>query len=96
MGYDLRDWALPVEHPCLTPRTRQVLAEICFVAHDEHGEFWMRGRNFLDENIPDMSYGAYRNHLSVLIRNGLLLKTEHGGGPTNRGHGKGKKKCRLR
>ena len=87
MGYDLRDWALHAEHPCLTPRTRQVLAEICLVAHDEHGEFWMRGRNFLDENIPDMSYGAYRNHLSVLVQNGLLLKTGHGGGPTNRGHG---------
>ena len=87
MGYDLRDWALHAEHPCLTPRTRQVLAEICFVAHDEHGEFWMRGRNFLDENIPDMSYGAYRNHLSVLVQNGLLLKTGHGGGSTNRGRG---------
>jgi len=87
MGYDLREWALRVEHPCLTPRTRQVLAEICLVAHDEHGEFWMRGRNFLDENIPDMSYGAYRNHLSVLLQNGLPLQTGHGGGPTNRGHG---------
>ncbi len=87
MGYDLRDWALHVGHPCLTPRTRQVLAEICFVAHDEHGEFWMRGRNFLSENIPDMSYGAYRNHLSVLVQNGLLLKIGHGSGPTNRGHG---------
>ena len=87
MGYDLRDWSLHVEHPCLTPRTRQVLAAVCLVAHDEHGEFWMRGRNFLDENIPDMSYGAYRNHLSILVRNGLLLKTGHGGGPTSRGHG---------
>ena len=87
MGYDLKDWALHVEHPCLTPRTRQVLAEICFVAHDDHGEFWMRGRNFLNENIPDMSYGAYRNHLSILVRNGLLLKTGHGGGPINRGRG---------
>ncbi len=87
MGYDLRDWALRLEHPCLTPRTRQVLAEVCLVAHDEHGEFWMRGRNFLNENIPDMSYGAYRNHLSVLVRNGLLLKTGHGGGPTDRGRG---------
>ena len=87
MGYDLRDWALRVEHACLTPRTRQVLAEICFVAHDDHGEFWMRGRKFLNENIPDMSYGAYRNHLSILVQNGLLLKTRHGGGPTNRGHG---------
>ena len=87
MGYDLRDWALHVEHPCLTPRTRQVLNAICMVAHDEHGEFWMRGRSFLDENIPDMSYGAYRNHLSILVQNGLLLKTGHGGGPTNRGRG---------
>ncbi len=87
MGYALRDWALRVEHPCLAPRTRQVLAEVCLVAHDEHGEFWMRGRNFLNENIPDMSYGAYRNQLSVLVRNGLLLKTGHGGGPTNRGRG---------
>ncbi len=87
MGYDLRDWSLHVEHPCLTPRTRQVLAAVCLVAHDEHGEFWMRGRSFLDENVPDMSYGAYRNHLSILVRNGLLLKVEHGGGPTNRGRG---------
>ena len=47
----------------------------------------MRGRNFLSENIPDMSYGAYRNHLSILVQNGLLLKTGHGGGPTNRGRG---------
>ncbi len=87
MGYDLRDWALRVEHICLTPRTRQVLSAVCLVAHDEHGEFWMRGRNFLDESIPDMSYGAYRNHLSILVRNGLLLKVEHGGGPTIRGRG---------
>ena len=87
MGYDLRDWALFVEHPCLTPRTRQVLAAVCLVAHDEHGEFWMRGRAFLDENVPDMSYGAYRNHLSILVRNGLLLKIGHGGGPTKRGRG---------
>ena len=87
MGYDLRDWALRVEHPCLTPRTRQVLAAICLVAHDEHGEFWMRGRAFLNESIPDMSYGAYRNHLSILVRNGLLLKIGHGGGPTKRGLG---------
>ena len=87
MGYDLRDWALHVEHPYLTPRTRQVLAEICLVAHDEHGEFWMRGRNFLDENIPDMRYGAYRNHLSILVRNGLLLKSGHGGGPKSRDRG---------
>ena len=35
MGYDLRDWALSVEHPCLTPRTRQVLVAISTVAHDE-------------------------------------------------------------
>ena len=87
MGYDLRDWALRVEHPCLTPRTRQVLAAVCLVAHDEHGEFWMRGRAFLDENIPDMSYGAYRNHLSILVRSGLLLKIGHGGGPTKLGRG---------
>lgn len=87
MGYDLRDWALRAEHSCLTPRTRQVLAAVCLVAHDEHGEFWMRGRAFLNENIPDMSYGAYRNHLSILVRNGLLLKVGHGGGPTKRGRG---------
>ena len=88
MGYDLSRWAQHVSHPCLMPRTRQVLAAICMVAHDDHGEFWMRGQKFLEENLPDMSYGAYRNHLSILVRNGLLLKIWHGGGPTSHGNGK--------
>ena len=88
MGYDLQRWAQHVSHPCLMPRTRQVLAAICMVAHDEHGEFWMRGQKFLEENLPDMSYGAYRNHLSILVRNGLLLKIWHGGGPISHGNGK--------
>ena len=88
MGYDLSRWAQHVSHPCLMPRTRQVLAAICMVAHDEHGEFWMRGQKFLEENLPDMSYGAYRNHLSILVRNGLLLKIWHGGGPISHGNGK--------
>ena len=88
MGYELSHWAQHVSHPCLMPRTRQVLAAICMVAHDEHGEFWMRGQKFLEENLPDMSYGAYRNHLSILVRNGLLLKIWHGGGPTSHGNGK--------
>ena len=57
------------------------------VAHDEHGEFWMRGQKFVDENLPGMTYGAYRNHLSTLVRNGLLLKVEHGGGSTSGGRG---------
>ena len=87
MGYDLRDWALRVEHPCLTPRTRQVLAAICLVAHDEHGKFWMRGKNLIEEHLPDMSYGSYRNCLSRLVRSGLLIKTEHGGGRTAAGGG---------
>ncbi len=87
MGYDLRDWALRVEHPCLTPRTRQVLAAVCLVAHDEHGEFWMRGKNLIEEHLPDMSYGSYRNCLSRLVRSGLLIKTEHGGGRIAAGGG---------
>ena len=57
------------------------------VAHDEHGEFWMRGQKFVDENLPGMTYGAYRNHLSTLVRNRLLLKVEHGGGSTSGGRG---------
>ena len=87
MGYDLRDWALNVEHPCLKPRTRQVLAAICTVAHDEHGMFWMRGKRLITEHLPDMSYAAYKNHLSILVRNDLLIKTEHGGGRTSTGRG---------
>ena len=87
MGYDLSRWAQHVSHPCLTARTRQVLSAICMVAHDEHGEFWMRGQKFVDENLPGMTYGAYRNHLSTLVRNGLLLKVEHGGGSTSGGRG---------
>ena len=87
MGYDLSRWAQHAPHPCLTARTRQVLSAICMVAHDEHGEFWMRGQKFVDENLPGMTYGAYRNHLSALVRNGLLLKVEHGGGSTSGGRG---------
>ena len=87
LGYDLSRWAQHVPHPCLTARTRQVLSAICMVAHDEHGEFWMRGQKFVDENLPGMTYGAYRNHLSTLVRNGLLLKVEHGGGSTSGGRG---------
>ena len=89
MGYRLSRWALNVEHPCLTPRTRQVLAAICLIAHDEDGQFWMRWQKFLEKNLPDMSYGAYRNHLSSLVRNELLIKTAHGGGSTAQGHGTG-------
>ena len=87
LGYDLSRWAQHVSHPCLTARTRQVLSAICMVAHDEHGEFWMRGQKFVDENLPGMTYGAYRNHLSTLVRNELLLKVEHGGGSTSGGRG---------
>ena len=87
MGYGLRQWALDVQHASLTARTRQVLAAICMVAHDEHGEFYMRGQKFVSENFPDMSYSAYRNHLTTLVKNGLLLKTEHGGGRTVYGGG---------
>ena len=87
LGYDLSRWAQHLSHPCLTARTRQVLSAICMVAHDEHGEFWMRGQKFVDENLPGMTYGAYRNHLSTLVRNGLLLKVEHGGGSTSGGRG---------
>ena len=87
LGYDLSRWAQHLSHPCLTARTRQVLSAICMVAHDEHGEFWMRGQKFVDENLPGMTYGAYRNHLSTLVRNELLLKVEHGGGSTSGGRG---------
>ena len=87
MGYDLSHWAQTVEHPCLTPRTRQVLNAICMVAHDEHGEFWMRATRLIREYLPDMSYGGYRNCVSRLVTNGLLIKTEQGGGRTSNGRG---------
>ena len=87
MGYELSGWARTLEHPCLTPRTRQVLNAICLVAHDDHGEFWMRGKRLIEEHLPDMSYGGYRNCLSRLVRNGLLIKIEHGGGRTTSGRG---------
>ena len=88
MGYDLNKWALKEDHPSLTARTRQVLAAICMVAHDEHGEFWMRPNQFIAEYLPGMSYGAYRNHLMVLVRNNFLIKIEQGGGRTTHGRGK--------
>ena len=88
MGYDLSHWAQREVHPCLTARTRQVLAAICMVAHDDHGEFWMRPQQFITEYLPGMSYGAYRNHLMTLVRNGLLIKIEQGGGRTIHGRGK--------
>ena len=88
MGYDLQRWALTEQHPCLTPRTRQVLVAISMVAHDDHGEFWMRSNRFLAEYLPDLSHAAYRNHLSILVRNGLLIKLEHGGGRISGGRGK--------
>ena len=87
MGYDLSRWAQTVEHPCLTPRTRQVLNAICFVAHDEHGEFWMRATRLISEYLPDVSYGGYRNCVSKLVKNGLLIKIEQGGGRTTGGRG---------
>ncbi|MDE2686322.1 MAG: hypothetical protein OXI16_02315 [Chloroflexota bacterium] len=87
MGYELSSWAQTLEHPCLTPRTRQVLSAICMVAHDDHGEFWMRGKKLIEEYLPDMSYGGYRNCLGRLVRNGLLIKIEHGGGRTSSGRG---------
>ncbi len=87
MGYELSGWAQRLEHPCLTPRTRQVLNAICLVAHDDHGEFWMRGRKLIEEYLPGLSYGGYRNCLGRLVRNGLLIKVEHGGGRTSSGRG---------
>lgn len=87
MGYELSRWAQTLEHPCLTPRTRQVLSAICMVAHDDHGEFWMRGKKLIEEYLPDMSYGGYRNCLGRLVRSGLLIKIEHGGGRTSSGRG---------
>ena len=88
MGYALSKWAKNLDHPCLTPRTRQVLNAICLIADDEHGEFWMRSKRLIAEHFPDMSHGTYRNCLSRLVRNGLLVKMEHGGGRTTYGGGK--------
>ena len=87
MGYNLRDWALSVVHPCLTARTREVLVTICKVAHDDHGEFWMRGQKFVAEYLPNMKYSTYRNHLTKLVQNDLLIKVEQGGGRTAYGGG---------
>ena len=88
MGYELSRWAKNLEHLCLTPRTRQVLNAICLIADDEHGEFWMRSKRLIAEHFPDMSHGTYRNCLSRLVRNELLIKIEHGGGRTTYGGGK--------
>ena len=88
MGYELSRWAKNLDHPCLTPRVRQVLNAICLIADDEHGEFWMRSKRLIAEHFPDMSHGTYRNCLSRLVRNGLLVKMEHGGGRTTYGRGK--------
>ena len=89
MGYELSKWAKNLDHPRLTPRTRQVLVAICLIALDEHGEFWMRGRRLIAEHFPDMSYGTYRNCIGRLVKGGLLIKTAHGGGPTALGRGTG-------
>ena len=90
MGYELSKWAKNLDHPCLTPRTRQVLVGICLIALDEHGEFWMRGkaahRSTLSRTCPTAHIG---NCTSTLVRNGLLIKTAHGGGPTAYGRGTG-------
>ena len=88
MGYELSRWAKNLEHPCLTPRTRQVLNAICLIADDDHGEFWMRSKRLIAEHFPDMSHGTYRNCLSRLVLNELLIKLEHGGGRTTYGRGK--------
>ena len=45
------------------------------------------GESSLTSNIPDMSYSTYRNNLSILVRNGLLVKVQHGGGRTINGGG---------
>ena len=66
-----------------------MLNAICLIALDEHGEFWMRGKRLIAEHFPDMSYGTYRNCISTLVRNSLLIKTAHGGGPTAYGRGTG-------
>ena len=88
LGYRLREWALNVKHPCLTPRIRQVLAAICLVANDEHREFWTGGKRLVAEHMPDMSYSAYRNCAATLVRNGLLVQISQGGGRTVDGRGK--------
>ena len=84
MGYELSGWAQTLEHPCLTPRTRQVLNAICLVAHDDHGEFWMRGKRLIEKYLPDMSYGGYRNCLGRLVRSGLLIKSSTAAGVRHR------------
>ena len=48
----------------------------------------MRSARLIAEHFPDLSHAAYRNHLSILVRNGLLIKMEHGGGRTSGGRGK--------
>ena len=48
----------------------------------------MRPQQFIAEYLPGISYGAYRNHLMILVRNGLLFKVEQGGGRTTHGRGK--------
>lgn len=47
----------------------------------------MRGKRLIEEYLPDMSYGGYRNCLSRLVRSGLLIKVGHGGGRTTAGRG---------
>ena len=77
MGQKLTKWAQSIEQPRLTKRTRQVLVNMCMVSHDQHHEFGIRGREFIDKYIPDMSYSTYRNNLSILVRNGLLVKVKY-------------------
>ena len=48
----------------------------------------MRSARLIAEHFPDLSHAAYRNHLSILVRSGLLIKMEHGGGRTSGGRGK--------
>ena len=87
MGLKLTRWAYTIDHPGLTNRTRQVLINMCMVSYDNQSEFEMRGREFIYDYLPDMSYGAYKNHLSALVRIGLLTKVQHGGGRTINGRG---------
>ena len=64
MGLKLTRWAYTIDHPGLTNRTRQVLINMCMVSYDNQSEFEMRGREFIYDYLPDMSYTALTRTIS--------------------------------